>query len=560
MDLESRLRAARTMEERLIAMIKDGKGAIKDLLAAEKELGEWRTKIETMVGEINYYSNLIAHSTLTITLSEREIRAPFGLLETERVEMGLEVEDVEKTYTAALAAVAEAKGRVTRSELKQVSQGQFNAILQFEVSPAQSGLLRDRFKQLGTLARLDINRSQEAQGGSGRPQDAKIHQNDTTFLVSIYNLANVAPRETVQINLACADAEKAYKAVLDRIEKAGGRLLSSNLSREKSDQTTGRITFQVKTADAEAVQQDVRAAGEVMKFEVTESQDPASSTRTKRGFSVNFYGLGLVQPRETSMIILASRDVSAGYRLLLEAAKAADARVLEAQLNENDRKNMTATLAVEIRREHETAVLEAMAKAGDVYSRTSSRARDGDVVVDSKSLLQLRIFNAANIPARETVRLSVEVNDVDAAAKALESDYKGRVADAKHTRDATGRREAALTIDVPLKDAAAAIERIKTLGAVLEHTSSKNTSVPDNDLSVARLEVKVANEVLVGHDSGPMANIKRGLAISMQAGSWALMLIMIGVCFVFPLMLALWGALTLKRRFSPKPVETPTAA
>jgi hypothetical protein len=84
--------------------------------------------------------------------------------------------------------------------------------------------------------------------------------------------------------------------------------------------------------------------------------------------------------------------------------------------------------------------------------------------------------------------------------------------------------------------------------------------VPDNDLSVARLEVKVANEVLVGHDSGPMANIKRGLAISMQAGSWALMLIMIGVCFVFPLMLALWGALTLKRRFSPKPVETPTAA
>jgi hypothetical protein len=88
-DLESRLRAARTMEERLLKIIKDGKGEIKDLLQAEKELGEWRTRIETMVGEINYYNNLIAHSTLTITLTEREIRAPHALVETERVEMGL---------------------------------------------------------------------------------------------------------------------------------------------------------------------------------------------------------------------------------------------------------------------------------------------------------------------------------------------------------------------------------------------------------------------------------------------------------------------------------------
>src|SRR5208337_3369713 len=44
-DLESRLRAARTMEERLLQIIKTGKGEIKDLLQAEKELGVWRTKI-----------------------------------------------------------------------------------------------------------------------------------------------------------------------------------------------------------------------------------------------------------------------------------------------------------------------------------------------------------------------------------------------------------------------------------------------------------------------------------------------------------------------------------
>src|SRR5207249_6505218 len=109
-DLESRLRAARTMEQRLLEIIKSGKGEIKDLLLAEKELGVWRTKIEEYEGEKRYYDNLVSLSTLTTTLAEREIRAPYAIIETEQVQMGIEVEDVDKAQQQALAAVAEAKG------------------------------------------------------------------------------------------------------------------------------------------------------------------------------------------------------------------------------------------------------------------------------------------------------------------------------------------------------------------------------------------------------------------------------------------------------------------
>src|SRR6185436_4006754 len=63
-------------------------------LAALKHLG-W-DKVEVEVDELT-----------------DEIKAPFALVETERVEMGLEVEDVEKAQRDALAAIAEAKGRVT---------------------------------------------------------------------------------------------------------------------------------------------------------------------------------------------------------------------------------------------------------------------------------------------------------------------------------------------------------------------------------------------------------------------------------------------------------------
>jgi hypothetical protein len=558
-DLESRLRAARTMEERLLKIIKEGKGEIKDLLQAEKELGDWRTRIESMVGEINYYNNLISYSTLTLTLCEREIKAPFALVETERVEMGLEVEDVEKAHRDALAAIAEAKGRVTRSELKQLNAGQFNAVVHADVPPAAAGALRDRLKQLGVLARLDINRSQETQGGSGRAQDAKVRQNDTELLLSIYNLANIAPRETVQLSMACLDTEKSYRAILDRVEKAGGRVLSSRLLRPKGDQTTGTLQFHVKSADAEAVFQDVRAAGEVLKLDVVEESDTGNATRSKRGFNVTLQALGTVQPRETLTVVLATRDVAPGYRTLLEAAKAADARILAAQLNENDRKNMTGTLTFEVRREHEKEIAEAMTKAGDVYTRSSTRAQDVDNVVDSKVLLQVRLFDAANIPARETVKLSVEVADVEAAAKKLEAEFKGLIVDARHSRDASGQRDSAITVDVPLKEIAGTVERIKALGIVQDLVTTKDAAVPENELAIGRLQLKLSNEVLIARDAGPWANIKRGLAISVQAGSWSLMLIMIGLCFVLPLVLVVWMGVRIHRKVRPKPAPAAPA-
>ena len=74
----------------------------------EKELSEWRTKIEAYEGERRYYDTMVAMSTLTIQLYEKEIRAAFGITETERVDAGVEVEDVEKAHKDLTAAVVEA--------------------------------------------------------------------------------------------------------------------------------------------------------------------------------------------------------------------------------------------------------------------------------------------------------------------------------------------------------------------------------------------------------------------------------------------------------------------
>jgi hypothetical protein len=557
-DLESRLRAARTMEERLLKIIKEGTGAIKDLLQAERELGEWRTKIEIAEGEKRYYDNLVGMSTLTLTLFEKEIRAAFGITETERVEAGVEVDDVEKAQKDLVAAIVEAKGRITKSDLKKLEAGQLNATVNFEVAPEASGGVRDRLKQLGTVARLDVSTLQQVEGGSGRAAEARVKKADSQFFVSVYNLANVAPRETIYLNLACVDAEKSHQAVLARVAKSGGSVKNSSLDSQKSDQTKGVVEFEVR-GDAEGVLADLRALGEVMFLKIVENPDTANVTRSKRGFVVNVAALGTVAPREAVTILLAAKDVAAAYAKLGELARKLEGRILASNLNENDRRNVRGTLAFDIRREHEKAVEEALRAAGEVYTRTSTRQQDNPNVVDSKLKYSLSIMPVTEIPPRESIQLGIQADDVDRVLPSLQAvvaDLKGRVVDSNHSREQSGRKVSRVLFDVPYGASRGAGERIKALGTVRFEEARPDPKVPDSDLAVARYDVTVSSELLVATDSAPLASIKKGFSVSAMALSWSLTFVMVGLCFVLPIAVIGWGGWRLVKRMRKPPAST----
>ena len=73
---------------------------------------------------------------------------------------------MDKAYQQLLAAVVEAKGRVTHSDVKQLAAGQFNATFNFEVAADASGPIRDRLRMLGRVARLEIDRTMQTEGGT----------------------------------------------------------------------------------------------------------------------------------------------------------------------------------------------------------------------------------------------------------------------------------------------------------------------------------------------------------------------------------------------------------
>jgi uncharacterized protein DUF4349/putative zinc finger protein len=562
-DLESELKAARAMEERLLQIIKTGKGEIKDLLAAEKELGNWRTRIEKIEGELRYYANQVALSTLTITLYEKEITAPFAIIEREQVQMGIEVEEVDQALQAAQKAVREAKGRITRAELKQPSQGQFTALLDFEVAPDAAGPLRDRLKQLGTVARFDISRLEETQGGAGKPSDGKTKRSDTRFHVHFYNLTDVQPRETVFLSLACVDVEMAMKTLLARVEKAAGRVLSSNLTSTRGAQTQGDLQFQVKTNLADAVLEDLKSAGEVMALQVRETTN-VETTRKKRGFQVKLWALEAATARETDEMQLACADVAASYRIVQEAVLKAKGRVHVAQLNEQDRRQVTATLHFEVRRADEDGIRAALLKAGAVYTRKVSRAADAENAVDSKVRWQVTFLNQVNIPPRETYVYGIEVIDVDQAAAmltALAGKRDGRTVEANISRERSGRVTGKLIFDVPMAEVHELLDALKSAGTVRVQQSVKHPEVPDSSLAIARLDVTLSNtELIVPSDDGFGPNVRRGLSDSFAVLSWSLRILILGLCVLLPWALVIWAIYRLVIRLRRRTTSTAPAA
>lgn len=543
-DLESRLRAARTMQERLLQIIKSGKGEVKDLLNVEKELAVWGTKIEEMEGELRYFAHQVALSTLTITLTEKEIKAPYGVLDTERVNMGIEVEDVEKAQTQTLAIVADVKGRITKSELKRLDAGQFNAVINFEVPPDATGPVRDRLKQLGNVARFDANRVMETEGGTGKPLDGKVTRKDAQFFLSLYNLANVAPREVTNFDVVTTDAEAAYKVVLTRVQKLGGRIVTSNLNRQNNDQTVGTISFQVKANEADALLQELKAIGETLRHQTTENPDSSNTTQSKRGFLVQILAMGAVPSRETAVMQLATPDVPTSYRKLREAISAAKGRMLSAQLNEQSRQNATASLDFEVRREQEGLVQAALSSAGDVLSRNVTRVPENETALNSKVHLQVTLIDAARIPPREATSLGIETADVDAATTMFTSivrDAGGRTAESHAARERNGKVTAKLIFYVPLAVAAEVVDRFKSAGVVRVQEKERNPQVSDGTLAVARIDVTLSNsDLILTPDQGMWPQIRKGLTTSFVGLSWSLTVVIIGLLFVLPWALAIY--------------------
>lgn len=473
-DLESRMRAARTMEERLIDIIKKGKGEIKDLLLAEKELGVWRTKLEEMEGEIRYYNNQVGLSTLTITMYEKEIRIAAAMVITEHVNMKIEADDVEKALQSALTAVTEAKGRVTKSDLKQHAAGQYEAILMFEVAPAAAGQVRDKLKTLGVVTHHDAQRLQQAEGGNITTGEIKSRVSDVQFSVSLYNVANIKPREAYILDIATVDVAADYRKLQDAVNLAKGQVRSANLDERDRLNVSAQFEFDVPKSARETFDKMVNGLGDVLSKSTSQAAPGETATDRKVGYRLTLKSLSSVQPRESYKLDLATPDVSGDYRALHDKIAAVKGQVRSTNLNEADKLQTTATLDFDVPVAERAQFDKLLAGLGDTLTRNTIRIPPNQIATERKAGYRLTLRNLATIKPRESYVLQVATPDVAGDYRKLQEaigEAKGQVKAIQLADQDKLNAFAQLDFDVPAGDRAKFDKMLAGLGETLTRST-----------------------------------------------------------------------------------------
>ena len=447
------------MEERLIHIIKTGKGEIKDLVAAENELGVWRTKIEEMEGEIRYYANQVSLSTLTITLAEKEIQAPTAIVVTETVAMRIEVEDVAKAHQIAMKAVEELKGRITRSELKQHTAGQFLSILHAEIPPAKKDAFREQLKKLGIVSdhqgeSTPAHRRRHRQGA--RPQaEAKRRR----FDVTMHNTANIRPRaERRSEDRHHRCARRLMPSCSTRSPRSRGRCATANSTSRTSSTSTRHLDFNVPTSEKPGIDKLLDDIGPVLERVNIQAPVNELSTASKFGYTLLLRDFASIPPQQGDRFeIVATTDVPGSYAKLLEAIAKAKGQVVDARLNEQDKFNINAQIDFTVPTDEKAAIDKLLDDIGTLLSRNNVQAPMNQLSTARKFGYSVTLRDFANILPGHAADIKLATTDVpnnyaklvDAIVKA-----KGQISDAKLNEQDKLNMSAFLNFTVPIAEKA----------------------------------------------------------------------------------------------------------
>lgn len=555
-DLAGELRAARAMEQRLIEMIKTGKGEIEHLLEAEKQLGQWRTTIEKLEGEIRYFDNQVAMSTLAITLQERDIQSPMAAFQSEQVTASIETEAVESVYAAAREAVDEFKGRIIEAELKQYDAGQFGGRIVADIPADQTDGLVARLRQLdGRMASFSRERKQTTQGGSGAPTPSvKVEQRDTRVILTLYNLANVQPRRTAQIALAAENVDAAFSSVMDVVQQSGGRVVSTSLNRGKPEQISAALHFEIPVDQAPAVQTALGGIGQTLRFELVENPDSQNVTAAKQGFRLVIHALAGIPPRETIVLRVAAEDVPTAYHAFQTGLQeqAIAARIITAQLHQQDQQNVTASLDFEVLRDAQPAAWKLIEAGSTPVYQSVVRAPESETVTDAKVRIRMTLADIEQLPPRTTMRMQVEVRDVEqvmGSIQAAAATTGARIVDSTFNTDPQSGSRATLVLDLPQSQAGELTDRITASGVVRQVNSSRDAQAPEGEAARTRIELSLSSgERLIAGDAGFIDSLRQGMSTSLRGLLWSLQLIVIGLFLVGPWALLAWGGTKLWRK------------
>ncbi|MFO0825861.1 MAG: hypothetical protein U0792_22535 [Gemmataceae bacterium] len=263
-------------------------------------------------------------------------------------------------------------------------------------------------------------------------------------------------------------------------------------------------------------------------------------TDSKVLYRITIISMGRLRPRETATLSVAVVDVPAAYQAFppRDHLQGSTPTPPNAQINEQDKQNVTAILDIDMLRSDEPAIRTAFDAPGEVLSRQITRAGESENVTDSKVRYTISLVPAKSLKSREVTALGIEVEHVDETATlfaAQAAEVKGRQIDAKFTREANGKSIAKLVFEVPLAAAPGLVERFKAAGTVRASQSVRDPQATEGKFATTRIEVTLANrESIIAADDGLWSQVRRGLSYSATVLLTSVTWVVFGLCVILP--------------------------
>ena len=272
-DTESRLKNARSMEQRLIEILKTKSNDVADLLEVEKELGRVREEIETMQGELKFMDSQVKFATVTIQLSEKNMNIPAAFLLKERAQLALYAPEVEKTYNE-IKALASPKVQITNAQINRDNTGRVSGYVYMLIAPEESDAIISRVKAMARVENFQVQTERIAQGGDGLGEDAKTERDKVVLNVTISREEQEQALQQTSLRIRSTDVNERTKQLRELAEKQSGRVRSSSFSRDPNGRESANVSLRVPMKNYSALMQSLNALGKVENVSIHRNDRP----------------------------------------------------------------------------------------------------------------------------------------------------------------------------------------------------------------------------------------------------------------------------------------------
>jgi len=318
-DTDARLRNARLIEQRLVALLEKNAGRVSDLLQVEKELGRAREQVEQLQGELKAMDMQVQFATVTISLAEKDMKTPAGFLLKERVQLSFFAPDVEKIY-AEIKGLASPTIRITNATLDRDDTGRINARVSMLIAPENADGVIAKVKSLGRVENYQLQSERVARGGEGMSQEAKTERDKVQLNITIWQDDQEAARQQTSLRIRASDVTEQSRLLREEAEKQGGRVRSSSFSRDPNGREYANVALRVPMQNYNALMQSLNALGKPENLSVRRDDRPnwpIDGKRAPADISIQVYSQGNLVAEGSGLPATMRRTVEQGTSALM---------------------------------------------------------------------------------------------------------------------------------------------------------------------------------------------------------------------------------------------------